>query len=135
MQSGSMELQSRSAPQAASILVVEDEVIVRLVICDELRDEGYRVIEAMNADEAVQILQSGAEIDLIFTDVRMPGSLDGLGLFRYVQKSLPGILVVMTSGHLDGAAEFIQGGPPFLPKPCSSEQVLDVIRKELAKLP
>jgi CheY-like chemotaxis protein len=65
--------------------VVEDEVLVRIKVADELRAQGYAVIEATNASEAISVLQSSMRIDLVLTDIRMPGDLDGLGLARMMR--------------------------------------------------
>ena len=83
-----------------SVLVVEDDMLIRLMITDELRDRGFGVIEAANADEAVILLQSQAPVDLVFTDVRMPGSMDGIGLAKLVRETRPELKVVVASGDL-----------------------------------
>ena len=71
-----------------TVLVVEDEVLVRLMICEELRERGLRVIEAVTADQAAEVLQSSTEVDLIVSDIKMPGRLDGLALARHVDAGL-----------------------------------------------
>ena len=99
------------APARRCVLVVEDELLVRMMLSDELRDAGYDVLEAYNADEALEVLHSTARVDLIASDVRMPGSMDGLGLLKEIKRSFPAIPVIITSAHLhpglaatDGAA-------------------------------
>jgi two-component system, response regulator PdtaR len=82
------------------ILVVDDEILIRLTIADELRTCGYRVVEAAKADEAVAILRSDTGIDLVLTDVRMPGGMDGIGLARLIRDELPQIKLVVASAHL-----------------------------------
>lgn len=107
-------------PLAASrkcILVVEDELLIRLMVSDELRDAGYDVIEAINADEALTILRSLARVDLIVSDVRMPRSLDGLGLLAIVRETFPTLPVIITSGHLEPARALADGASQFLGKP------------------
>src|SRR5258705_13922630 len=69
-----------------TVLVVEDEVLVRLMICEELRERGLRVIEAVSADQAAEVLQSSTEIDLIVSAVTMPGRLNGVALARHVAR-------------------------------------------------
>jgi CheY-like chemotaxis protein len=96
----------------------------------KLRDAGYSVIEAVNGDEALTILNSGATIDLLFTDVSMPGSIDGLGLVAFARASFPNLPVVVTSAHLL-PADFVACGTPFLSKPCPIEQTLEMIRGQL----
>lgn len=104
-----------AAPRARTVLVVEDEPLLRLVICDLLRAEGVTVVEAANAVEAMEALAGGLAVDAIFTDVRMPGPFDGLELSRKVQATQPELPVVVTSGHLDGS--LVGAGIVFLPKP------------------
>lgn len=115
------------------ILVVEDEVLIRLMVSDELRDAGYDVIEAYNADEALAVLQSDAHIDLIFSDVRMPGSLDGLDLLAVVKTTFPTLPVILTSGHLQPGIAKTQGATQFLAKPFRLQVVVDAVEKELGK--
>lgn len=120
-------------PSARScILVVEDEVLIRLMVSDELRDAGYDVIEAFNADEALAILESPVRVDLIFSDVRMPGSLDGLGLLAVVNTIFPNLPVILTSGHLGPATAKTQGATGFLPKPFRIDALVEAIQRELA---
>ncbi len=104
----------QGAPFASSrprILIVEDEVLIRIMVSDELRDAGYEVIEAATADEAVEILQTALPFDLVFSDVRMPGSMDGLGLLACVRARFPALPVIITSGHMDPALAAVNGAP------------------------
>jgi CheY-like chemotaxis protein len=82
------------------VLLVEDEVVVRALLAEELRAAGMSVTEAANADEAWAFLKAGGEVDLLFSDVRMPGSMDGIGLMELVRQNFPDIKIVMTSGNL-----------------------------------
>jgi CheY-like chemotaxis protein len=117
----------------SSILVVEDEFLVRLIISDELRAAGYNVIEAVDAEEGIAILKSGARVDLILSDVRMPGPLDGLGLLAFVKESYPIIPVIITSGHLLAEEALADGATRFLPKPYTLPNALKLIEGELEK--
>jgi CheY-like chemotaxis protein len=83
----------------STILVVEDEILVRLMIAEELRGQDYNVLEAASADEACSVLQSGVKIDLVLTDIRMPGSIDGAGLVHLIRVERPALKVVLASGH------------------------------------
>jgi CheY-like chemotaxis protein len=114
----------RSTKAHTCILLVEDELLIRLLIADELRDAGHHVIEACDADEAVIILET-IQPDLIISDVRMPGSMDGMGLLALVRQTLPGLPVVITSGHLDPAQAREHGATLFVSKPYSFGVVLD----------
>jgi CheY-like chemotaxis protein len=83
----------------STILVVEDEILVRLMIAEELRGQDYNVVEAASADEARSVLQSGVKIDLVLTDIWMPGSIDGAGLVHLIRVERPALKVVLASGH------------------------------------
>jgi CheY-like chemotaxis protein len=83
------------------ILVVEDEPIIRLYIAEALREMGAVVIEAGTADEAWAFLTTGADVDLVFTDHRMPGAMSGAELATRIRQSYPGLAVLVTSGVLD----------------------------------
>jgi CheY-like chemotaxis protein len=128
----------RSEPTAATetVLVVEDEILIRMVISEYLRDCGYKVIEAANADEAILVLrQKELTIDVVFTDVEMPGSMDGFGLSQWVRANRQGIDVVLVSNPAraaDAAAELCESGPA-LSKPYEPQIVVDRIRRLLAE--
>ena len=117
------------APPAAAprVLLVEDELLVRMIIADTLRDSGYAVIEAFNGDEAISILAAGAPIDLVITDVRMPGSADGLDVLHFVRRTRPELPVVVTSGHLEPRLAQVGGAVRFLPKPCNLNLIVDTV--------
>jgi CheY-like chemotaxis protein len=109
-----------------TVLVVEDEVLVRMLVADELRNAGYTVIEASNAHEAVDLLRSSADVTLIFSDVRMPGTMDGVGLARIVRSEFPMIKIVLTSANLtrlDWA-----GHDGFFPKPYDAVEIIKHIK-------
>ena len=88
----------RPARPSTTILVVEDDVLIRMDLADYLRECGYHVIEASNADEAMAVLQSGREVGVALADVQMPGSMDGFGLARWVRANRPNTKVILTSG-------------------------------------
>ena len=119
-----------------TILVVEDEVLIRLVIADYLRDCGYKVHEAVSGEEAIAILQAPeVSIDVVFSDVEMPGSMDGFALARWVRANKPGMEVILTSGierSADIAATLCEAGP-LMTKPYSSQDVVDRLRQLAAK--
>lgn len=75
------------------VLVVDDEPIVRMALSDHLKDCGYHSVEASNADDAIAILMTGTEIDVVFTDVQMPGEFDGFGLAKWVREHRPELSV------------------------------------------
>ena len=115
------------------VLVVEDELLIRLIVSDELRDAGYDVIEAFNADEALTVLRSLVRVDLIISDVRMPGTLDGLGLLAEVGTAFPKLPVIMTSGHLEPGLALTNGAVAFLTKPYALEALVSVVEKALER--
>ena len=99
----------------ATVLLVEDEVLIRLVVADRLRGAGMRVIEAKNGDEALSLLASTEHIDLIVTDIRMPGAIDGVTLAQLAKK-VYGLPVIVASAHYEallptGIADAFFGKP------------------------
>lgn len=112
-------------PSGGTILVVEDDVLVRLSVAETLRDEGHSVVEAANADEALAVLASSAPLDLIMTDVNMPGSMDGVALARHVRSARPGLKVVVVSGRAPESAR--DAADAFLAKPYDPASILRTI--------
>jgi DNA-binding NtrC family response regulator len=92
-------------------------------MCDEIARAGFKVYEADNADEAIRLLEANPDIQLIFTDVDMPGSMDGVKLAHYVRKRWPPVKIIVTSGHPHVTAEQLPNGSLFLSKPYHPEQV------------
>ncbi|WP_342778220.1 response regulator [Mesorhizobium norvegicum] len=81
------------------VLVVEDEPLIRMDIVDFLLGEGFEVLEAANADEAIDLLEANAQIQIMFTDIDMPGSMDGIKLAAAVRDRWPPVRIVATSGQ------------------------------------
>jgi CheY-like chemotaxis protein len=112
---------------SATVLVVEPDILVRMVIADYVRDCGYKVVEGVNADEALAVLGAGTKIDVILTEVQLSGSLDGFGLARQIREDHPEIDVILTSGvarAADKAGDLCDDGP--LEKPYHPQ---DVVRR------
>ena len=105
------------------ILIVEDDSLVRLDTADMLREVGFDVLEASDADEAIHILERRSDIAVIFTDIEMPGSMDGLRLAQAVRGRWPPIKIIATSGHFDISESELPPGGRFLAKPYTFEQV------------
>jgi CheY-like chemotaxis protein len=106
------------------VLVVEHDVLVRLTIADYLRDARYEVIEAANAGEALEVFVSGKLVDVIFTDVQMPGAMDGLMLVLWVYEHHPHVQVLVTSGKGDAAlSSGLIADDAFFAKPYRLEAV------------
>jgi len=117
-----------------TVLVVEDEILVRMPIAQYLRDCGYKVVEAANADEAMTVLlHREMAVDLVFSDIEMPGSVDGFGLAKWIRENRPGLDVLLAgtvSRAVDGAEELCEEGP--IPKPYEAQTVHNHIRRLLA---
>ena len=105
------------------VLIVEDEFLIRMQTADVIRDAGYEVIEATNADDAIAILEGRRDIRVVFTDVRMPGSMDGVKLAHAVRHRWPPVHIIATSGHHEIEKEHLPSGSLFFPKPYSAEVV------------
>jgi CheY-like chemotaxis protein len=99
------------------VLVVEDEALVRTSTVEHLEDAGFTAISASNADEAISILESRNDIRAVFTDVQMPGSIDGLRLARIVRGRWPPVALLVTSGQVEIGAADLPDGARFLAKP------------------
>jgi CheY-like chemotaxis protein len=112
---------------AQTILVVEDEILIRFILADCLRDIGSQVLEAGDGDEGLQILNSGQVIDLIVTDVRMPGEVDGMELTRRSKSLAPGRPVIVCSAHLYESEAF--PADEFLAKPYSIAALAEAIAR------
>jgi len=110
------------------VLVVEDEFLLRMDSVEILEDEGFEVIPAANADEAIAVLSARSDIRLVFTDIQMPGSMDGLKLARFVRNRWPPIKIVATSGHVPAGADDLPTGSVFLPKPYSGAELVSTLR-------
>ena len=118
-----------------TILLVEDEVFIRMDMAELLRESGYRVSEAANAGEAIDALSSKLTVDLVVTDVKMPGAMDGFALAEWIKTRRPGVEVVVTSGdarakeRADRSSKF----GAFLPKPYTGRALLDLVAQALAR--
>jgi two-component system, response regulator PdtaR len=107
-----------------SILVVEDETLIRLWAADLLEENGFSVLEAKDAEAALRVLESRPDVKLVFTDVHMPGCLDGMDLAREVHARWPHILLVITSGRERPTPADIPDDGRFVAKPYDAEELL-----------
>ena len=107
-----------------TVLVVEDEILIRFDIVDALTDAGFIVLEAGNVAEAVAILGATPDIRAVFTDVDMPGAENGLDLAQKVHASRPPVAVLVTSGHRRVTEADLPEDGRFLPKPYRPSQVI-----------
>jgi len=114
------------------ILVIEDELLVRDLLAEELRDSGFFVIEAANSGDALAYLNAGGRVDLVFSDIRMPGSMSGLDLARQLRERYPSLPIILTSGSHGPKPS--DGLSIYLPKPYSVEQAISIVRANLGIL-
>lgn len=120
------------------MLVVEDELFVRLDFVDQANAAGFATLEASSAAEAMTILERRDDIRVVFTDIRMPGEMDGLELARTIRDRWPPTIIVICSGNEPPSQADLPRGVTFMPKPCSgpkTEELLSTIKTELSAGP
>jgi len=119
------------------VLVVEDEELLRLHATDLLEDAGFKAIEAKDAADALQVMKSRPDVRVLFTDVQMPGPLDGMDLARKVHEQWPNVLLLITSGNTRPSRVAIPNHGHFLAKPYRAKDVLGeidaLLREEAAR--
>jgi two-component system, response regulator PdtaR len=111
------------------VLIVEDEPLVRMLGADVLEDAGYEVVEAFNGDEALEVLEARPDIKVLFTDVNMPGTLDGLELARVFHERRPDIKLLIASGQVRLSEDDIPDRGRFLAKPYGPEAIVRHVRE------
>ena len=117
------------------VLVAEDELLVRMLAVDALTEEGFVTIEAGTATEALALCKARPEaVDVLFTDIRMPGSMDGLELAHKVRERWPWIIILIASGNIFLSREELPDRAKFFPKPYDMRRVIGTMR-ELAAAP
>lgn len=118
--------------KSSVVLIVEDEGLVRMDAAEALQEGGLQVREAANADEAVRIMEGGAPIHLLFTDIDMPGTMDGLQLAQLVASKWPTVRIIITSGHRVVEITEIPDGSVFFSKPYAHPEIIQSVRELLA---
>lgn len=111
-----------------TVLIVEDELLIRMNAV-EMIEEAFGVVEAASADQAIAILESRADVTIVFTDIQMPGSMDGLTLAAAVRDRWPPINIVVTSGQVELSPDDLPEGGRFLPKPYSPAEIMQTLRE------
>lgn len=111
------------------VLVVEDELMLRTNAAEMIAEAGFDVVEASNADEAIAILEARPNIHVVFTDIHMDGSMDGLKLAHFVRSRWPPIKIIATSGHHALNDGDLPEGSKFLPKPYSYDSISSTLRE------
>ena len=122
------------ADNAPLVLVVEDEVLIRMAAADHLRSCGFKVAEAGNAAEARELILSGLKVDLVFSDITMPGPMDGVAFCQWLHEHAPDIPVILTSGvtsSLNAAKQACQNVRRLEPKPYDYDGIVTQIRTAL----
>ena len=114
---------SQIAREKRLILIVEDDELIRMHAADMVRDLGFETIEAANADDAISLLESRSDIMTVFTDIQMPGSMDGLHLVAVVRDRWPPVALLVTSGRSAPAATALPHGARFVSKPYLAHQL------------
>ena len=122
---------NEAAENGKSILVVDDEALIRLNLIDFFAEEGFDVFEASNALEAIATLERHNSIRIVLTDVQMPGSMDGVKLAHYVRDRFPPTLLVIASGAVKLTPEEIPSRTMFVAKPFDPRFVLEEIERVL----
>jgi CheY-like chemotaxis protein len=114
----------KSAPV---ILVVEDEPIIRMGAVDFVIAAGFEALEASSADEAIRILEGRSDIHLVFTDIGLAGTMDGVKLANYVRDRWPPIHLVVVSGNLAADQNLLPVGTKFFPKPYRNSAIVEAL--------
>lgn len=109
------------------VLIVEDEPFIRMDAAETIRIAGFDVIEVSNADDAIAVLEKRLDITLVFTDVQMPGSMDGLKLAAAIRGRWPPIHIIATSGNVRVTPQDLPEGGRFLQKPYGAKQLVDLL--------
>jgi len=124
---------SNGTHRKSTILVVEDEVLQRFPVAEFLRNAGYRVLEAGNADDARAIFRAGEPVEMVFSDVNMPGEMNGFELAHWIRTAFPDVRVLLTSGvdHMATNKGYGLEDGPVLPKPYLYETLLEHIKRLL----
>ena len=121
-------------PPKTTVLVVEDEPLIRILAVEFIEEAGFEVVEAENADEAVQILESRPDIRIVFTDIDMPGSMDGIKLAAAVRDRWPPIEIIVVSGHKRHVDIALPERAVFFPKPYDIDRVTATLHRMAATL-
>ena len=126
-------MDAATLPEA--VLVVEDEPLIRLAAVDALSDCGLKLYEAADADEALEVLDKRADVGLVFTDVNLPGAMDGMLLARRIHRLWPKIELIVTSGRERPLDRELPGRGSFLAKPYRAGQLIELVRNKMRRAP
>ncbi len=118
---------SANAPVVPNVLIVEDEMMLRMRAVDIVEDAGFSPVQAVNADEAISILESRFDISLLFTDIQMPGTMDGLKLAHAVHDRWPAIKIILVSGQVNPSESEKPADSRFFGKPLSNQKMIEAL--------
>jgi CheY-like chemotaxis protein len=133
MNSDCRELELIGQPPSPKVLIAEDEVLLRLMLSDVLRDHGHQVFEAANASEALSVLQTTSDIAVVISDMHMKSKEDGMVLASFVRQNHPHALLLLASAH-EPSPSASEGAPPFdafFRKPYRPEQIVEWIGRKI----
>ena len=111
------------------VLVVEDEFLSRLHAVSLVEEAGYKAVEASNAEEAIAVLEARKDIRIVFTDIDMPGTMDGLKLAHAIRTRWPPIELIVTSGHFHLSDDDMPERGQFFPKPYGDREIIWALRR------
>lgn len=114
------------------VLVVEDEPLLRLLASDMIEEAGFEVLQASNSTVAIATMEERLDVRVVFTDVDMPGGINGIELATFIRARWPTIHIVVTSGKPWPANEPVPVNVEFFPKPYRKDQVLDIVKRMAA---
>jgi two-component system, response regulator PdtaR len=110
------------------VLLVEDEMLVRMLAAEVLSEAGFTIIESGSAEEALTVLETRPDVGVLFTDVNMPGALDGLGLAQIVHERVPTVGILIGSGRIRPSPGELPPGGRFIPKPYAPSALTEAVR-------
>lgn len=121
------------ANEPPHVLIVEDDFLIRMSVAEDMRDADFHVLEACNAEEALRLLEVHPETDTLFTDIDMPGSMNGLALAKAVRERRPDVEILLTSGYLKVPLNELSDQFPFFSKPYDVGRVINHIKAHLVQ--
>jgi len=125
---------SSHSPNRPAVLVVEDEPLLRMDAVDLIEDAGFKTYEAGSADAAIEIIRNHEDICFLFTDIDMPGSMDGLKLAEHVRAGWPSVAILIASGVVGVTEDVMPLGSRFYAKPYTTGQIINDLQMMAAKM-
>ncbi|WP_138936202.1 response regulator [Roseovarius arcticus] len=126
-----MKIENRLLP---AVLVVEDETLIRMDVVDIIEDAGFTAYEAGSADAAIELMERHDNIKILFTDIEMPGSMDGLKLAAYVRDRWPPVAILIVSGAVGMRESALPQGSSFVSKPYVTSHITETLHEIATQL-